>query len=759
MKRKLFPLTALLCAFVLFLGSRQSGWLNAGQDQMQPAVNDAVIWTKWDADHYALADDGDSIWLGTASGLIRWNKTAGTYTRYSTAVGLPHRDVLAAAVDGQGSRWFAGDGGLSRLDTAEKWTNYDTVNSGIHSNDVDGIAAAADGTVWLNHIIDPNISQFNPDGTWVVYADRKTAVTSNYPAIKQTINSNSLWTLSGNNVWVGYQMYDGSSWLAISPPNVSGSPRVVAADSKGVVWFLSGSTVYAWDGLDWAEYPFWGNFDGFLNTLAVGENDEVWVGWQERYGSPYTNHTAGISRLPGTPGTIDLDQSLGVPPPVAALWPAAEGLWGTGPNWLLLPGGETVRFSDEPYYEDVNEVVVDRLGRTWLHSSYFGPYTAGVMQTLDDKGTATMADDEGKIRGGASIVKVLEPAANGDLWIAGESDWRFRFPSGPRRYFGDSYIDYPPPSYNAFIGDIFVQNGRHTWFTYAGAEEKGVWSFDNGGTPLVTTDDSWQSYPIETNGWDGLVAVQEDRIWYGDTSGLYLHKDNGWVQISPVKVTDLVPAAGGSLFVGVGSSVLIVEADGRQSLQPVADLITNELVRVRIARRRNRMWTVAPDGGVWFWQSSQQLARRDDAGVRVYQTTVTSGYIEVDENNHVWLANSSLWRMSPQPDFTLELHPQLWLMTPDDIQTGTIEVGDIEGYDELVTLEIGGLPPSVSATIDPNPLSPGEKATLKLTTAAAPLGDYELLLNGTSSSSSNERPFKLAIVEQVYDMIFPVVAR
>ena len=654
MKGKIFLLAAVLCACVQFLGSRQAGLVNAGPEQIQATVEDGVIWTKWDADHYALADDGDSIWIGTASGLIRWHKDDGSYTRISTADGLPHQDVLAAAVDGQGNRWFGGDGGLSRLEMAETWTHYDTANSGMHSNGVYDIAAAADGTVWLSHAGDPKISQLSPDGSWAVYADRKTTVAANYAAVKQTVNDNSLWTVAGEEVWVRYERYDGSSWQTVAPPNAGQYPWIVAADSKGKIWSLDEYTVYAWDGMDWAEYPFFYYFDGYLNTLAIGENDEVWVGWQERYGNPYSNQSAGISQLPDTAEYIDLDQFLGVPPPVADLLPSAAGLWGTGPNWLLLPDSKIVQFSDEPFFKNVNAVVVDRQGRTWLHSSFYWPYTAGVMQTLDDKGTATMADDEGKVWSGGwpSIIRALEPAPNGDLWIAWEDDWRFRFPGGPLRFTSDSAIDYYPPSYNGFIGDIFVQDGGRAWFTYAIPDgEKGVWSLDDGGTPLEPSDDIWQSYPIETNGGDGLVAVQEGRIWYGDSSGLYLYKESGWEPVSTVAVTDLVPAAGGALFVGVSSSVLIVERDGRQSLQPVAKLITNELARVRSARRRNQMWTVAPDGGVWYWKGPGQLARRDDGGEQVYQMAVTSDIIEVDENNHVWLANGALWRMSPEPDF------------------------------------------------------------------------------------------------------------
>ena len=93
------------------------------------------------------------------------------------------------------------------------------------------------------------------------------------------------------------------------------------------------------------------------------------------------------------------------------------------------------------------------------------------------------------------------------------------------------------------------------------------------------------------------------------------------------------------------------------------------------------------------------------------------------------------------------------------MQVGTIEVVDIEGFDEAVTLSISGLPAGVSATIDPNPLLPGGNTALQITTAGATLGDYDLMISGDSGSVVHERPFRLAVVEKVYEMILPVVAR
>jgi ligand-binding sensor domain-containing protein len=754
MKRIHVLLALLLCAGVQLIGGRQAPMVSAGRDESQPDVAEDVIWTKWGADHYAMADDGDSIWIGTASGLIRWNKFDSSYTRYSTADGLPHRDVLAVAVDGQGNRWFGGDGWLSRLDPAEKWTLFDLAGIGLPASPVDGIAAGTDGILWLSHLDSANISQLNPDGTWVLYSDRKTAVAAKYQQIKLTANKNSLWTVSGDGVWVGYDRYDGASWQTFTPPQASGSPLVVDADSLGNIWFLCDwARISVWNGHEWLEYPLEFFFFGAANTLVVGENDEVWIGWEGSY--PYGTTAVGIARVPDTPGTIFLGDLFNAPPPVVALWPTQEGLWGIGPGWLLLPDGGK-RFTDVPFHENVGSVVFDRQGRTWIYSTYTDiVYNTGVMQTFDDNGTPTMTDDESKVWSSLWILDAIEPAPDGDLWISWEYNLRYRASYLPQRFHGESVITYARPPSEVFVCDIFVQDDRHVWFAYG----SGIWSFDDGGTPFDTDDDAWQT--LEPPPWGAcIVAVQGDQIWIGNNQGLYLYDGAGWEQFSTRWVTDLVPASDGSLFVGMGDSVLIIEPDGQQSIRAIVGLITNDLARVRRTQRRNRMWTVAPDGGVWYWKETWQLARQGEAGLQVYQAPVDSGFIEVDEHNNVWLtADGSLWRMSPRPDFDLELQPQfLWYIPADGTRLVATNVVGFNGFIEPVTLTVEGLPAGVSATVEPNPMPPGGQATLLLTSAAAALGEYEGTIQGHSNFWTRQQSFKLVVVERVYDAFLPLIA-
>ena len=34
---------------------------------------DPQVWTTWGANQYALAEDGESIWIGATGGAVRWN--------------------------------------------------------------------------------------------------------------------------------------------------------------------------------------------------------------------------------------------------------------------------------------------------------------------------------------------------------------------------------------------------------------------------------------------------------------------------------------------------------------------------------------------------------------------------------------------------------------------------------------------------------------------------------------------------------------
>ena len=154
-------------------GSTSPTYAGQGIDQPLDQQNATMSWQLWNPNQYALADDGQAIWIGASGGVVRYDKATGAYRRYTMLDGLPHTRVLAVAVAGAGNRWFGGDGGLSRLSQDGRWTHFDSANSGLRSDLVDGIAVGADGILWLSHGLPAgSVSRRDPDGAWQWYPSR-----------------------------------------------------------------------------------------------------------------------------------------------------------------------------------------------------------------------------------------------------------------------------------------------------------------------------------------------------------------------------------------------------------------------------------------------------------------------------------------------------------------------------------------------------------------------------------------------------------
>jgi hypothetical protein len=295
------------------------------------------IWTRWDAQRYDLADDGQSIWIAAAGGIIQWDKQTETTHHITALDGLPHSDVFAVAVDPDGNRWFGGDAGLSRLDPSGAWTHYDAANSDLPDGPIDAIAVAADGTLWLSHGLPGGaVSQRQPDGAITLYPNRETAVIRTYEQIKETRNANDMWAVFGDEVWVGYRVFDGMTWQERLPPNGDASDPIVRAGNSAVYTLIPGNDeVFVWNGAAWFSYDLYAANDDAGTALAVGPDDSAWVAWFAKE-LPYVEGGYGISRLPEEPGYIEMEHFLSdASAPPSAFLATAEGLWGVGAGWLL----------------------------------------------------------------------------------------------------------------------------------------------------------------------------------------------------------------------------------------------------------------------------------------------------------------------------------------------------------------------------------------------------------------------------------------
>jgi signal transduction histidine kinase/ligand-binding sensor domain-containing protein/DNA-binding response OmpR family regulator len=80
-------------------------------------------------------DKNGSIWLGTGNGFNMFNRSNGTFSRFTKSDGLISNLVRSVLADGQGNLWLATDKGLSKFNPeSETFRNF-TGHDGLHDNE------------------------------------------------------------------------------------------------------------------------------------------------------------------------------------------------------------------------------------------------------------------------------------------------------------------------------------------------------------------------------------------------------------------------------------------------------------------------------------------------------------------------------------------------------------------------------------------------------------------------------------------------
>ena len=103
------------------------------------------------------------LWLGTQSGLNRFDPQTQTFKQYTEKQGLPHDSVLGILEDDQGCLWLTTNNGLAKFDPrAVKFTTYDAMD-GLQSNEFNSNAyfRSRDGTIYIGGI--NGLNAFDPE--------------------------------------------------------------------------------------------------------------------------------------------------------------------------------------------------------------------------------------------------------------------------------------------------------------------------------------------------------------------------------------------------------------------------------------------------------------------------------------------------------------------------------------------------------------------------------------------------------------------
>ncbi|MGV8039127.1 MAG: two-component regulator propeller domain-containing protein [Thermoanaerobaculaceae bacterium] len=120
-------------------------------------------------------DPRGTVWVGTASGLNRFEPASGTFTRFQAREGFPSDNVYAIQSDTSGRLWLSTDRGLTRFDPASGTFRTFTPSDGLQANlaTPGACSRTRDGTVLFGGFdgfsaFDPSRVQPNPNVPRVV---------------------------------------------------------------------------------------------------------------------------------------------------------------------------------------------------------------------------------------------------------------------------------------------------------------------------------------------------------------------------------------------------------------------------------------------------------------------------------------------------------------------------------------------------------------------------------------------------------------
>jgi hypothetical protein len=415
---------------------------------------------------------------------------------------------------------------------------------------------------------------------------------------------------------------------------------------------------------------------------------------------------------------------------------------------------------------------------------------------LDDQGTTWLDDDQWErllpSDGLASII-LFDRLPGGDVWYATYEftplhtvPWveahLFQLSAGMLTSYALPTLSYGVTNYHT----LQIIDEQRVLVGYAHAYTATLWKnglalFSNGGTPQDPSDDQTQELQVDSDHAFAAVALDtRERFWYADNTGVYRYDNNSWGQISTSDTTcRLIPAADGAMLIvdgwphcgNVTNSIHWVSASNKVRNDDIALLVNSDIGLFQSTTLYNAQWAVAPDGAVWY------LTREDDGFLRLHRyngdqefhyTTPLSAEtaistLEVDANNHVWItADGDLWRLSSgsQPDFVLALHPTTFLMAPGTVAKSAIMPTSQGGLLGNVTLEAQGLPPELSVSFSPNPLSVKRTGQFTITAASTVSeGLYTGQIVARLGSLSHAVAISITVTSDLHPEHLPLVAR
>jgi len=224
----------------------------------------------------AIDNDGSKWFAGYSSRVAHFNDTS--WKVYNVAPFLDFgSSILSVAVDHDGTKWFGSHCGVLEYN-GTSWKVYNMNTAGLPNGAMYSIAIDGDNNKWIS-VNGYGVIKY--DGVkWTKYNLQNSGLPSS--------NVSKLAIGHDNSVWIptrrGLVNFNGTSWTTY---NTSNSPlpidtlSCVAVDKKGHIWIGSNQgDVVKFDGTNWEIFNTINSILSAyqIHNIKVDHNNEIWVG-------------------------------------------------------------------------------------------------------------------------------------------------------------------------------------------------------------------------------------------------------------------------------------------------------------------------------------------------------------------------------------------------------------------------------------------------------------------------------------------------
>jgi serine/threonine protein kinase/ligand-binding sensor domain-containing protein len=556
----------------------------------------------------AITSQGDTLWAGTNGGLVAWNRSDGSYYKYTTLDGLPDHNIFTLLVASDGNLWAGTEGGgVVRFD-GQDWTTF-RVEDGLTGDEVASLFETREGVLLAGTVYgEEDISQFQGDH-WTVADLPPLPVDAPRPvAFAQDESGHLAIGLSDEG---GLLYLEDDQWQHVTtdqglPSNTilglaydtAGNLWVATAEIGGVGTFKEGTFTPASELSE-----IWGT------SLYAAPDGTLWLGTS--YAGLWHLEEQGWRRYSNDEKLLDSE--------IIALHQDENGLlWlGTLDDGLISLEGETSKvwtIENEPLFNSAQQILETGDGQLWFVEQYGGDQV--VVYTPD-----TDTWDTFEAPGHA---QALALGPEGQLWVGtNEGLWQVA-DDGTKQLF---------------TTEDGLPGNNITALTFG--EDEDLWVGTDAGLVVYSSDDDvvmWRDFTdyIPSPQVSTLYADPEGRVWIGTAA------------------TEDRPAGVAWGEEGVINEMWLAGDDLPEALQPVEDSVaghpfpvgTGYITAFALDSEEN-LWVGTWNGGLWEFTPDTGEWRVLDSEEGAPSSNVLT--IAADSEGAVWFGTwfDNLWGFHP----------------------------------------------------------------------------------------------------------------